>query len=126
MFCAGVILNLSLLESVSRDYFLIAHPASLLAAIGLCILFLCLAVLLLPAKLIAGSGNSFAQTVEESIGARAAWVFQNLVVTVWAAGWFSSISWYAVYGLSGPCIAGRSRVRNGVWHLPSGSPCSGS
>ena len=99
MLGAGVILNLSLLESVSRDYFLIAHPAWLLAAISLCALFLCWAVVLLPAKLIAGSGNSFAQAVEESIGARAAWVFQNFVVTVWAAGWFSAISWYAVYGL---------------------------
>ena len=99
MFCAGVILNLSLLESVSRAYFLLAHPAWLLTAIGLCVLFLYFAVLLLPAKLLSLSGNSFAQTLEESIGARATWVFQNLVVTVWAAGWFSSISSYAVYGL---------------------------
>ena len=46
MFCAGVILNLSLLESVSRNYFLLGHPASLLAAICLCVLFLYFAVLL--------------------------------------------------------------------------------
>ena len=37
--------------------------------------------------------------MEQCIGTRAAWVFQKLVVTVWAAGWFSSICWYAVYGI---------------------------
>ena len=99
MLGAGVLLNLSLLDSLSRDYSLIAHPAWLFAAISLGALFLCFAVLLLPAKLISRSGTSFVQTVEECIGARPAWVFQKLVVTVWAAGWFSSICWYAIYGL---------------------------
>ena len=99
LFGAGVILNLSLLESVSPDYSLIAHPAWLFTAISLCALFLCFAVVLLPAKLIYGSGSTFAQTVEQCIGARAAWVFLKLVVTVWAAGWFSSICWYAVFGI---------------------------
>ena len=46
MFCAGVILNVSLLELVGRAYFLLGHPAWLLTAIGLCVLFLYFAVLL--------------------------------------------------------------------------------
>lgn len=95
MLCAGVMLNLVLLDSLSWDYDLIAQPGWLMAALGVGAGFLCFGVVGGPARLSRGFGGSFEQAVERSVGSRAAWMFQNVLVPVWALGWFAVLSWSA-------------------------------
>ncbi len=124
---AGVFLNAALLNNLGVHYSYAAHPWRLSLTIIVYSLFLCFGICYFPLRLGHRSAGDFTNVMQAVLGSKPAWIFQRILVPIWAATWFSYLTSLATstlgWSLTHPFPVERSAwpphplLVNGIWFL---------